>query len=135
MGIFINGMNVAFFPNGDLVSNQSGDPNDFFNPNPVGSDGYPIEWNGLTDVFDVVGLINPGQVNTLTLAIADTSDRIFDSALFFGGLRAGVTAGGGGIGGTVDDDDVLPVSEPAPLALFGLGLGLLALIRRRRHEA
>lgn len=121
MGIFINGANVAFFPNGDLVSNQSGDPNDFFNNNPVGAAGYPIEWNGLTDVFTVAGLVNPG-VNTFTIAIADTSDTIFDSALFFGGLKAGVTTGGGGI----------QVSEPAPLALFGLGVAVLAFVRRRR---
>lgn len=123
MGIFINGINYAFFPNGDLVSNQSGDPNSFFNNNPVGAEGYPIEWNGLTNVFTVIGLANPG-VNTFALAISDTSDTIFDSAVFFGGMFASFTTGEGGI--------VTPtVSEPAMIPLMLGVLGAMTLMRRR----
>lgn len=128
MGIFVNGVNFAFFPNGDLVSNQSGDPNSFFNLNPVGSGLYPIEWNGLTQIFNVVGLINPGAVNTISFAISDTSDTIFDSALFVGGMKAGFTTGGGGIG----DPD--PTDVPEPLSLTLLGLGLAGLVTRRRRR-
>jgi hypothetical protein len=126
MAVFVNGENFAFFPNGDLVSNQSGDPNEFFNNNPVGDAGYSIEWNGLTDAMNVVALINPGDVNTFTLAIADTEDQIFDSALFMGGLQAGVTGGGGGIG-------VVPV--PAALPLMLTAIGSLAWVRRRKKAA
>lgn len=103
MGIFVNGENFAFFPNGDLVSNQSGDPNEFFNDNSVGLDTYGIEWNGLTNAFNVNAPVNGnGAVNTIEFAIADTSDSIFDSALFVTGLTAGVT----------DDDNVGIVDEP-----------------------
>jgi len=136
MGIFVNGVNYAFFPNGDLVSNQSGDPNDFFNLNPVGTDatnGYGLEWNGLTDVFNVIMLANGGgAVNTIDIAIADTSDTIFDSALFFTNLTAGTTTGGGGIGDDPGDppDGYIPV--PASMPLLLAGLGAFGLLRRRK---
>lgn len=135
MGIFVNGVNFAFFPNGDLVSNQSGDPNDFFNDNPVGTDalsGYGIEWNGLTNVFQITMLANGGgAVNTIDIAIADTSDTIFDSALFFSGLKGTTTTGGGGIGPV--DPNVIPL--PAGLPLLLTGLGSVLLLRRKRKTA
>jgi hypothetical protein len=126
MAVFVNGENFAFFPNGDLVSNQSEDPNEFFNNNPVGDAGYPIEWNGLTDAMNVIALINPGEVNTFTLAIADTQDQFFDSALFMGGLQAGVTGSGGGIA---------PIPVPAALPLMLTAIGSLAWVRRRKKAA
>lgn len=130
MGIFVNGVNFAFFPNGDLVSNQSGDPNDFFNDNSVGSGTYGIEWNGLTDVFTVTGLANGGgAVNTIDIAIADTSDTIFDSALFFNSLQSTTTTGGGGIGDP--DPGVVPLPASGLLILGGLA-GLGALRRRKK---
>jgi hypothetical protein len=136
MGIFVNGVNYAFFPNGDLVSNQSGDPNDFFNENPVGtnsSDGYGVEWNGLTDVFNLTMLANGGgAVNTINIAIADTSDTIFDSALFFTNLKAGTTSGGGGIGPI---DPTNPVPLPAGLPLLLSGLGGIFMLRRKNKLA
>lgn len=130
MGIFVNGVNYAFFPNGDLVSNQSGDPNDFFNDNPVGTDatdGYGIEWNGLTDVFNVTMLaLGDGEVNTIDIAIADTSDTIFDSALFFTNLTSGTTQGGGGIG---PDPAVIPLPAAGWMLLAGIA-GLYGMRRR-----
>ncbi|MEO0668389.1 MAG: choice-of-anchor L domain-containing protein [Pseudomonadota bacterium] len=132
MAIFVNGVNFAFFPNGDLVSNQGGDPNAFFNDNPVGSDattGYGLEWNGLTDVFSVTALANGGgAVNTIDIAIADTSDSIFDSALFFSNLQSGTTTTGGGI-------DPNPVPLPAGLPLMLLGLGAFGWMRRKQKAA
>ena len=124
LGIFVNGQNVARFPNGDLVSNQGGDPNDFF-----GSD-FPVEWNGLTDAFTIEAPIVAGE-NILTLAIADTSDSIFDSAVFFGGLETidDFTNGGGDDGGGIIDMPAIPL----PAGMFLLPMGLLALggLRRR----
>lgn len=127
LGIFVNGTNFAFFPNGTLVSNQSGDPSAFFNNNEVGSGNYGIEWNGLTNAFSVTGLANGnGELNTLQIAIADTSDSIFDSAVFVSNLKAGTSTGGGGI------DPVPAVPLPAAGWLLFGGLGALGVIRRRR---
>ncbi|MEL6411832.1 MAG: choice-of-anchor L domain-containing protein [Pseudomonadota bacterium] len=134
MGIFVNGVNFAVFPNGDLVSNQSGDPNSFFNQNPVGTDattGYGIEWNGLTDVFNVNMLANGGgATNTIEIAIADTSDTIFDSALFFTNLKSGTSTGDGGIGPD-PDPNVVPLPAGFPLMLAGLG-ALVAMRRKKK---
>ncbi len=133
MGIFVNGVNFAFFPNGDLVSNQSGDPGSFFNLNAVGSDattGYGIEWNGLTNVFSLTMLANGGgAVNTFALAISDTSDTIYDSAVFFSNMTAGTTTGGGGI------DPTTPIPVPAGLPLLLSGLGGLLIMRRKKKSA
>ena len=127
LGIFVNGTNVARFPNGDLVSNQGGDPNNFF-----GSE-FPIEWNGLTDAFTIEAPVVAGE-NTFTLAIADTSDSIYDSAVFFGGMQAigSFTPGGGGDDGGIIDMPVIPL----PAGVFLLPMGLLALggLRRRARR-
>lgn len=128
MGIFVNGVNYAFFPNGDLVSNQSGDPNDFFNDNAVGTDNYGIEWNGLTDVFSVTALaLGGGSTNTIDIAIADTSDTIYDSAVFFTDLTGTTTTGGGGI-----DDPISPIPLPAAGWLLLGALGGLITFRKRK---
>jgi hypothetical protein len=130
MGIFVNGVNYAFFPNGSLVSNQ---PGGFFNDNRVNKGTYPIEWNGLTDMFTFTALaLGDGQENTISIAIADTNDTIYDSAVFFSGLTAGFTTGDGGIG-PVDPPTpgVIPLPAGAWLLLGGLG-GLAALRRRKR---
>jgi hypothetical protein len=136
MGIFVNGVNYAFFPNGDLVSNQSGDPNDFFNRNPVGTDattGYGLEWNGLTDVFEITMLaLGGGAENLIEIAIADTNDTIYDSALFFTSLTAGTATNGGGIG-PIPDPNVIPL--PAGAWLMLAGIGALGALRRRKSAA
>jgi hypothetical protein len=129
MGIFVNGKNYAFFEDGTLVSNQPGNTT-FFTLNPVGGGLYPIEWNGLTKVYTMVGLINPGEVNNITFAISDTSDTIYDSAVFFGGMVAGFTEGGGGI-----DPGVPGIPVPAAFPLLLTALGGLGLVRRRRNAA
>lgn len=125
-GFFVDGVNYAKFPNGDLISNTPGNPTNFIS-NPVGSGLYGIEYNGLTQVFTVVGLLDMSlATHTIVIAVADTSDSIFDSGVFIGNLVAG-TATGGGIG-----QDPNPTPEPASLALLGLGLAGLAAVRRRK---
>lgn len=125
-GFFVDGVNYAKFPNGDLISNTPGNPTNFIS-NPVGSGLYGIEYNGLTQVFTVVGLLDMSLgTHTIVIAVADTSDTIFDSGVFIGNLVAG-TATAGGIG-----QDPNPTPEPASLALLGLGLAGLAAVRRRK---
>lgn len=125
-GFFVDGVNYAKFPSGELISNTPGNPTNFIN-NPVGAGLYGIEYNGLTQVFTVTGLLNMGlMTHTIAIAIADTSDTRFDSAVFLSGLTAGTTTGGGGIGNPVG------VPEPATLGLLGMGLLGLTAVRRRR---
>jgi len=69
---------------------------------------YGIEYNGLTQTFTVVSLL-------------DSSDTIFYRGVFIANLTAG-TATGGGINPT-------PPPEPVSLALLGIGLGAM---RRRK---
>lgn len=125
-GFFVDGVNYAKFSTGELISNTPGNPTNFIH-NPVGSGLYGIEYNGLTQVFTVVGLLDLSlATHTIVIAVADTSDTIFDSGVFIGNLVAG-TATGGGIG-----QDPNPTPEPASLALLGLGLAGLAAMRRRK---
>ena len=125
-GFFVDGVNYAKFSSGELISNTPGNPTNFIS-NPVGSSLYGIEYNGLTQVFTVVGLLDMSlATHTIVIAIADTSDSRYDSGVFIGNLVAG-TATGGGIG-----QDPNPTPEPASLALLGLGLAGLAAVRRRK---
>lgn len=125
-GFFVDGVNYAFFSTGELISNTPGNPTNFIT-NPVGSALYGIEYNGLTRAFNVVGLLNTSlAVHTIAFGVADTSDSVWDSGVFIGGLTAG-TATGGGI-----DPNQNPVPEPATLALMGLGLAGLGAMRRRK---
>ena len=62
-GFFVDGVNYAKFPNGDLIQNTPGNPTNFIS-NPVGGGLYNIEWNGLTQVFTLFGLVNPALSRT-----------------------------------------------------------------------
>lgn len=128
LGIFVNEVNYAFFPDNSLVTNQPGNAGGFFTENLVDAGDYPIEWNGLTKAYTFEGLVKPG-VNTFALAISDTNDTVFDSSVFFAGLKAGKTDGGGGI---VDPN---PVPLPAAGWLLLASLGGLCALRRQRRAA
>lgn len=126
-GFFVDGVNYAKFSNGQLIANTPGNPTNFIS-NPVGGGLYDIEYNGLTQVFTVTGLLGAGNgdgSHTITIGVADTSDSIFDSAVFISDLTAGTSTGGG-----ISNNKV---PEPASLALVGAGLAA-ALVNRRRNK-
>ena len=128
-GFFVDGVNYAKFPNGDLISNTPGNPTNFIN-NPVGGGLYGIEYNGLTQVFTVIGLLDPLlSTHTITFGVADTSDTIFDSGVFIADLTAGTDTGGGIC--TNPNGCATTVPEPVTLGLFGAGLALLGFSRRK----
>ncbi len=125
-GFFVDGVNYAKFADGSLISNAPGGATNFIS-NPVGAGLYGIEYNGLTNVLTVTGLLDTTlDTHTLAIGLADTSDRIFDSGVYVAGLIGTTTTGGGGIG------PIPAIPEPETYALMLAGLGLVGWAARRR---
>jgi hypothetical protein len=122
---FVDGVNYAFFPDGSLINfDEDGPSAGFYQSNLAGV--FDIEWDGLTKILQVTGLLNTElEEHTIKIALADTSDTIFDSAVYIASLSAGNTDGGGGIGGPA------PIPLPAGFPLLLGALGGLAFLRRR----
>jgi PEP-CTERM motif len=124
---FVDGVNYAKFPNGELISNTPGTPTNFIS-NPVGEGLYPIEYNGLTHTLLVTGKLDGAlTTHTLQIALANTDDEIFQSGVYIGGLKAAASTGGGGI---TDD-----VPEPATVALMLAGVGVVGALARRKKTS
>jgi len=125
-GFFVDGTNYAKFPNGELIANKPGSVN--FILNAVGSGLYDIEWNGLSNILTVTGLVDTTlSTHSLIIGIADTSDTIFDSAVYMSSLKGVFSTGSGGIG----DPNETP--EPGTMALVGIAALAMGAMRRRKQ--
>ncbi|MCF6284935.1 MAG: choice-of-anchor L domain-containing protein, partial [Candidatus Hydrogenedentes bacterium] len=124
-GFFVDGVNIALIPGtSDPVSvdtvNLSSNPG-FYNDNDFAAGSpFDLEYDGFTDVFTAMATGLGSGIHTMTIAIADVGDSVFDSAVF---IEAGTFSG---------NPTNPPVPEPATMTLLGLGLvGLVARSKRR----
>lgn len=124
-GFFVDGINFAFFEDGSLIANNAA--TDFID-NPVGEGLYDIEYNGITRRLTITGLVDPEvSPHTAVIAIADTSDTIFDSGVFVSSFRAGTADNGGGIGEPSPVEPIPAVSVPV-MGLGGSALFILLML-------
>jgi hypothetical protein len=87
-GFFLNGQNIALIPgtnkpvaiNNINLYNSSAyyNDNDFGDLNPI---PYNTELDGFTSVLTATGQVTPSEVNTIKIAIADSGDFWYDSAV------------------------------------------------------
>lgn len=130
-GFFVDGVNHAYFPNGDLIGNNAS--SNFVN-NPLGSGNYKIEYNGFTRNMLLTAPVDPSlSVHTAVIAIANTNDSLYDSGVFISNIRASNKTDGG-IGGP-DSNSIAPVPVGSfgaiILTFFALSLSYF-FIRRKR---
>lgn len=133
---FLNGTNIALVPgtstaitinNVNCTSNSQ-----FYTDNgggsggggPCGSANLDTQYNGLAGAnaafsLFAVGNVNPGVQNTIRLAIADAGDDVLDSGVFLAG------------GSFVNQPPSVVPDASSSLSLLGLGIGALALVKRR----
>lgn len=133
-GLFVDGVNYALAPDSQPISvgtincgstGAGTGPNcDYFNNNANADlNTYDIEYDGFSDVFtaEVLGL--GAGTHTMKFAISDANDYILDSAVFIqAGSFGGEPPGGDG-----------EVPEPGILALLGIGLAGMTIMRRRKQ--
>jgi hypothetical protein len=126
--IYLNGVNIAFVPgtstpiNATTVNGNS--HSQYFTSNTDGSRN--IQYDGLVGVnssfpLTATGSVNPNQVNTIQLVIADVGVAYYDSGLMLGGMFT-------------NGESVSWVPTPEPGTFVLMGSGALVLVRRLRNR-
>jgi hypothetical protein len=116
---FLDGVNIAKLPNNTpvTINNVNLSVNSaFYRNNSPGP--YPTEYDGLTTVLTAQALgLAPGT-HHIQLAIADTGDGIYDSAVFIQG-------------GSFSDTVTSVPDSASSMLLLGIGCTVIGMIRRR----
>jgi len=108
-GVFVNGQNYAYFNNDvtqplSVINNNLGE----FRDNTTGT--LPIEYDGVSKPLNIFAPVNLGT-NTIKIAVADTGDTIYDSALLISNLATSTKNANSGlfvnISGTESDDELI----------------------------
>jgi hypothetical protein len=90
---FLNNQNIALIPgtNAPVAINSVNHLQNtaFYRDNPPNGGPFNIQFDGFTAVLTAQAVVIPGQTYHIKLAIADTSDRILDSAVFL--AQGGIT--------------------------------------------
>ncbi len=121
-GLFLDGTNIALLADGvtpvTIDNVNLGDTPGLFNDNDGGA--FDIEYDGFTNGFTASAFGLSAGTHTLSFAIADVGDGIYDSAVF---IEAG----------SLTDIDPTAMTEPSTLLLLGAGLFMAGASRRRRN--
>ncbi|MFN2394108.1 MAG: choice-of-anchor L domain-containing protein [Bacteroidales bacterium] len=131
-GFFLNGENIALVPEtNDRISVNSINNfsnNNFFINNDERPGLFCNEMDGFTTLLTAIGIVSPGELNHIKLAIADAGDRSFDSWVF---IKSG---GFTGIDpGDPDDDDPVPLPlKNWPIFLIMIMILVFTFIKIRR---
>ena len=122
--IIVNGVNIAYF-DGDTSRPLSvlSANNASFQDNTAGA--FSIEYDAVSATFTVIAEVQQG-INSISIAIADTGDSIYDSALFVSNMRAlGFDANGVLVqvdaGAAIDDDNELVGTDQSEYFVAGAG--------------
>jgi hypothetical protein len=138
MALFVNGTapanNIAVLPLNPPVAVTINNVNTTTNPtyfNKFNGTGDTLSYGGETKVLTAIATVTPGQVNTITLAVADALDHALDSAVFIQAGSLSTTAPAG-------TNTAASVPALSPLAFGVLGFILLlsgAVLLRRTPTA
>lgn len=117
-GIFVNGVNYAFFSNGQpLTVNSANLGVGSFQDNQGGS--IPIEYDGISLPLTVTVTLQPGE-NFIKIGAADLNDANLDSGLFIGSILGKTGTGSGAINvSPVANDDSAATKAGVPVT-FGV---------------
>lgn len=131
-GIFVDGINYAFFPDNSLVSFVQGANAANFIDNNVGTNNYNFELDGLSVSLNMIGLLDTNlTTHTIKIGIADTSDSVFDSVALVSDLFAFESDENTGGGGIVDPT----IPEPSEYIAMATVMATGFVLYRRNRKA
>ena len=122
-GVFVNDTNVALFdddPNAPLSVLQANIDAGYIRGS--NAEGVPTEYDGVSRPLQITAAVEQG-VNTVKIAVADTNDRILDSAIFVSNIRLTDADGESGINVTPEAaDDAYAGDEDTAITVAAAGV-------------